>query len=193
MNNFALYFDTGWQHIISWDARDHILFIGALCAVYLLSDWKQVLILVTAFTIGHTLTLALSAYDVFRVKASWVEFLIPCTIIVTAALNSRDRNINLGHMGLKYFTALFFGLVHGMGFANSIRFMLASEEAIGIPLLAFNLGLEAGQVLVVTIILLLSDLCVKKLRVNRRGWVWGISGLATIAALEMLLQRWAQV
>ena len=87
MDDFRLYFETGWQHIISWEAADHILFITALAAIYLLKNWKQILVLVTAFTIGHSLTLALSVYDVFRMNSSWVEFLIPCTIIATAVFN----------------------------------------------------------------------------------------------------------
>ena len=87
MNDFELYFDMGWQHIISWEALDHILFIIALAAIYLAKNWKQVLVLVTAFTIGHSLTLALSVYDIIRFSGKWVEFLIPCTIIATALFN----------------------------------------------------------------------------------------------------------
>ena len=87
MDDIAFYFDTGWHHIISWTALDHILFIIALAAIYLLADWKQVLVLVTAFTIGHSLTLALSVNDVIRFNEKWVEFLIPCTILATAIFN----------------------------------------------------------------------------------------------------------
>ena len=94
MGDFRFYFTLGWEHIISWDALDHLLFIAALSAIYLLKDWKQVLILVTAFTIGHSLTLALSVLDVFRFPDKWVEFLIPCTIVVTAFTNLFQKKIH---------------------------------------------------------------------------------------------------
>src|SRR4051794_25092732 len=120
MSDFALYFKTGWQHIISWNALDHILFIIALAAIYLVANWKQVLVLVTAFTIGHSLTLALSVYDIIRFSSQWVEFLIPCTIVATAVFNFRAKDYKPRSLRINYFLALFFGLIHGMGFANTI-------------------------------------------------------------------------
>jgi hypothetical protein len=151
LNSFNLYFLTGWQHIVSTQALDHILFIIALCALYTLQQWKQVLVLVTAFTIGHSLTLALSVYDVVRFSSSWVEFLIPCTIFVTAVLNIIKPGLPQKKLPSSYLLALLFGLVHGMGFANTIRFMLAGDETIAWPLFSFNLGLEAGQVYLLSV------------------------------------------
>ena len=87
MNDLAFYFKEGWHHIISLNALDHQLFIVALSAIYILKDWKKVLILITAFTVGHSVTLALSIYDVIRANENWVEFLIPNTIIITAIFN----------------------------------------------------------------------------------------------------------
>src|SRR5882757_5873050 len=107
MQDFTFYFKVGWQHIISWDALDHILFVLALSAIYLISNWKQVLVLVTAFTIGHSLTLALSVYDVIRMNGRWVEFLIPCTIIVTALFNFFQKDFQPRSLRLNYFLALF--------------------------------------------------------------------------------------
>lgn len=190
MSDFALYFETGWHHIISWDALDHILFIMALAAIYLATNWKQVLILITAFTIGHSLTLALSVYDITRFDEKWVEFLIPCTIIATALLNFAVRDFKPGSLRINYFLALFFGLVHGMGFANTIRFMLAKDQAIAVPLISFNIGLEAGQIIVVSVILLMSYLVVDKLGMNRKWWVWALSGIAIIIAINMAKERW---
>ena len=115
-----------------------------------MQNWKQVLVLVTAFTIGHSLTLALSVYDVIRFNEKWVEFLIPCTIITTAVFNLLLKDFEPKSLRLNYFLALFFGLIHGMGFANTIRFMLAKDQGIAAPLLSFNIGLEAGQIVVVT-------------------------------------------
>jgi hypothetical protein len=168
MNDFAFYFDLGWKHIISTDALDHQLFIATLASIYLAENWKEVLILVTAFTIGHSLTLALSSYNVIQFSNKWVEFLIPVTILITAITNFFRKNFHPASYGLQYFLALFFGLIHGLGFANTIRFMLAGNQSITIPLLGFNVGLEAGQIIVVAVIILLSFLFVNKLRLQRK-------------------------
>jgi hypothetical protein len=189
MNDLAFYFQEGWHHIISLDALDHQLFILALSAIYLIKDWKQVLVLVTAFTIGHSLTLALSVYDLIRINSNWVEFLIPCTIMITAVFNFFQKNFDRKSLRLNYFLALFFGLIHGMGFANTIRFMLASDQKIGWSLFGFNVGLEAGQIAVVSIILLLSYLFVNKLHLKRRWWVLILSSIAFLIALKMAVVR----
>ncbi|MBL0357338.1 MAG: HupE/UreJ family protein [Chitinophagaceae bacterium] len=190
MNDFALYFSTGWHHIISISALDHILFVLALSAIYLLRNWKQVLVLVTAFTIGHSLTLALSVYDVVRVSDRWVEFLIPCTIIATAVFNFFVKNFSARSLRLNYFLALFFGLIHGMGFANTIRFMLSKDDKIALPLLSFNLGLEVGQIALVSVILSASFLLVDKLKMQRTWWVTGLSAICLLIASQMAVDRW---
>jgi hypothetical protein len=193
LNSFNLYFLTGWHHIVSWNALDHILFIIALSAIYTLKNWKQVLVLVTAFTIGHSLTLALSVYDVIRFSEKWVEFLIPCTIIITALFNLSVRSFDKRSLRLNYFLALFFGLIHGMGFANTIRFMLSKDEQLFWPLLSFNIGLEVGQVLLVTIILLVCYLAVDMLKLKRQWWVWGLSSFSFFIAVQMAIERWSSV
>ena len=181
MGDLGFYFRFGWYHIISRDAFDHLLFVLALSAIYLVGNWKQVLILVTAFTIGHSLTLALSVYDLVRVSSGWVEFLIPCTIIVTALFNFFLRDYQPRSLRLNYFLALFFGLIHGLGFANTIRFTLMGSGSIGWSLFGFNIGLEAGQIVVVTVILLASYLVVGLAGLNRKIWVWSLSALALVA------------
>jgi hypothetical protein len=190
MSDFGFYFKLGWEHIISKGALDHQLFILALAAIYLLKDWKQVLILVTAFTIGHSITLALSVFDIIRFSAKWVEFLIPCTIVFTATINLFQKSFTPRSVRINYFLALFFGLIHGMGFANSIRFMLASDQSIGWGLFGFNVGLEVGQIVVVLAILLFSTILVTLFKVNRRDWVIfasaGVFGLALKMALERI-------
>ncbi len=190
MNDFKIFFVTGWEHIISLGALDHILFIIALSAIYLISNWKQVLILVTAFTIGHSVTLALSVYDIFRLSDKWVEFLIPCTIMFTGIFNFLLKDFNTKSFRLNYFIALFFGLIHGMGFANTIRFMLSKNQNIGIPLLSFNVGLEAGQIFVVTGILLINFIFITKIKLRQKIWVWTLSGLTFYIAFNMALDRW---
>lgn len=190
MKDFSFYFKLGWEHIISTEAADHLLFILALAAIYQLKNWKNVLILVTAFTIGHSLTLALSVYNVIKVNSSWVEFLIPVTIIITGIFNLAQKRVEAGKFQLNYFLALFFGLIHGLGFANSIRFMLAGDQSIGVPLFAFNTGLEAGQIVVVACILLLSQLAIVVLKLPAKAWVWLLSITAVVAATFMAIERW---
>lgn len=103
MGDLGFYFEMGWHHIIAWDALDHLLFVLALSAIYLIGNWRQVLVLVTAFTIGHSLTLALSIYDIIRIEDKWVEFLIPCTIIVTALLNMLEKDYEPRSLRVNYF------------------------------------------------------------------------------------------
>jgi len=189
MNNLGFYFDLGWQHIIAKDAIDHLLFILALTAVYLVGDWKKVLVLVTAFTFGHALTLFLSILDVVRVNAELVELLIPCTIFVTAGFNLFAKDLAKKSLQRNYFFAFFFGLIHGLGYANAIRFMMAKQESLGISLLGFNLGLEAGQMLVVATILICSFLVVDKAGLKRKWWVWSLSALALVIATKMIWDR----
>jgi len=189
MQDFGFYFGLGWEHIISKDALDHQLFIAALAAIYLWKDWKQVLILVTAFTVGHSLTLALSVFDVIRFDSKWVEFLIPCTIVITALSNLFQRQFSARSIRINYALALVFGLVHGMGFANSIRFILADDQNLGWSLFGFNVGLEAGQVVTVIVLLLLAQLIVNVMKVNRRDWVIFLSAAVFGLALKMSLDR----
>lgn len=190
MEDSAFYFLLGWHHIMSLTALDHLLFITVLSAIYIFKDWKKVLILVTAFTIGHSLTLALSLYDVIRINNKLVELLIPVTILVTGIFNLVQKNFDPKSLRINYLFALFFGLVHGMGFANSIRFMLADDEHIGLPLLSFNLGLEAGQIAVVFIILLFSYLFITILRTPQKIWVYVLSTVAILVSLKMMVERW---
>ena len=183
------YFKEGWHHIISKDALDHQLFIIALAAVYTLFEWRQVLILVTAFTIGHTVTLALSTLNLITIPTNLVEILIPCTIVITAIANLFQKSFSPKAIRLNYFLALFFGLIHGLGFANTLRFIKAEDESLGWILLQFNLGLEAGQILVVVLILFVAYLFLNILKVPRREWIIFISGGVFSLAAKMVLER----
>src|SRR5476651_245566 len=189
MSDFAFYFKMGWQHIISADALDHQLFILALACVYTTKDIKRVLILVTAFTIGHSLTLALSVYDVIRFSSKWVEFLIPCTIFITALNNIFQINSAGKSARINYYLALCFGLIHGMGFANAIRIMLAQDQTIGWGLFGFNIGLEAGQIFVVALILAITAFTLGIVKIKRRDWMFFLSSGAFALALKMAFER----
>ena len=192
MEELYFYFKEGWQHIISSDALDHQLFIIAMAALFMWKDWRRVLIFVTAFTIGHSLTLALSVYDVIRFDSSWVEFLIPFTIVLTAANNFRFLNkkeAGKQQIIYNYIMALGFGLIHGMGFANSIRMMLASDQKIAGPLLSFNIGLEVGQIILIIFILMIGQLLIANFKVNRKYWIITLSAATLVIALFMAINR----
>jgi hypothetical protein len=189
MSDFGFYFKMGWEHIISSDALDHQLFILALACVYTIRDIKKVLILVTAFTIGHSLTLALSVYDIIRFSSKWVEFLIPCTIFLTALNNIIQVDKKGASARINYYLALCFGLIHGMGFANAIRIMLAKDQTIGWGLFGFNVGLEAGQIFCVAIILIVSILFLYGFKIKRRDWIFFLSSGVFALAVKMALER----
>jgi hypothetical protein len=189
MSDFAFYFKMGWEHIISKDALDHQLFILALACVYTITDIKRVLIMVTAFTIGHSLTLALSVYDIIRFSSKWVEFLIPCTIFITALNNIFQIDSKGKSAKINYYLALCFGLIHGMGFANAIRIMLAQDQTIGWGLFGFNIGLEAGQIFCVAIILIIGILFLNGFKVKRRDWIFFLSSGVFALSIKMALER----
>ena len=189
MEDFNFYLGLGWEHIMSWDALDHLLFIAVLTAIYLFKDWKQLLILVTAFTIGHSLTLALSVLDIIRANSDWVEFLIPCTIFLTAIYNLFHTKFTVRSVRINYLLALFFGLIHGLGFANIIRFSLAEGQSLFTGLLGFNIGLELGQIVVVFILLLVSHLVINIFKASRRDWVIFLSAAVFSLSFKMALER----
>ena len=190
MNAFTFYFPMGWDHIISVDALDHQLFIIALAALYTWSDWKKVLVLVTAFTIGHSATLLLSVLDWVRLDSKWVEFLIPLTIIITAALNLFQHNQKQATPLSAYGLALVFGFTHGMGFANNIRYMLAQDQQLGWGLFGFNVGLEAGQVLVVVLLLSINQFVTFIVKLPSQKWNYIVSSLVLGIAFGIAINRY---
>ncbi len=184
MDTFKLYFELGMEHILDVRGYDHILFVVALTTIYQLKDWRRVLILVTAFTIGHSITLALATLQVIKFNANLIEFLIPVTIFFTAIANllRKKAEQSTQKIQLNYWLALIFGLIHGMGFSNYLRSLLGSDTTIFAQLLAFNIGLEAGQIIIVLSFMVLSFLFVDIIRVSKRDWKIAISsGVAAIA------------
>lgn len=189
MQDFLFYLKLGWEHIISLDALDHQLFVLALIAVYSFNDLKKILILVTAFTIGHSITLALSTFDIVRINSAWVEFLIPLTIVLTSLNNIFIRNKKQSQNKANYYLALIFGLIHGMGFANTARVMIAKSQSIAVPLLGFNIGLELGQIAIVFGILILLFILFKIFKVNQKDWILFVSSGVFALSLKMTLER----
>jgi hypothetical protein len=190
MSEFQLYFGLGKEHILDYkNGYDHILFIVALCALYIGRDWKKILILVTAFTIGHSITLALSTLRIVNVKAELIEFLIPLTIFITAFSNlfKNENNISDKPMQMNYVYASFFGLIHGLGFSNYLRSILGKNESIITQLFAFNLGLEFGQIIIVVLFMSVCFILVDLFGLNRRDWKMVIS--SAVAGIALILMK----
>ena len=190
MSEFQLYYGLGLDHILDVNGYDHILFVVALCALYQLSDWKKILVLVTAFTVGHSITLALATLRIISVNSELIEFLIPVTILFTAISNllTRDRKVDEGKVWRNYFYAGFFGLIHGMGFSNYLRALLGQDETIILQLFAFNIGLEVGQIIIVAFFLILSFLFTTIIGVSRRDRKIIISSAVGGIALMLMLE-----
>lgn len=190
MNEFALYFGLGKDHILDYvNGYDHILFVLALCAVYIIGDWRKILILVTAFTIGHSITLALATLNLINVPTDAIEFLIPLTIFITAVANlfKKEGADSKAKIQVNYIFALFFGLIHGLGFSNYLRALLGKQENIVSPLFAFNLGLEFGQIIVVVIFLAISFILIELVKVPRRDFRFVLS--SAIAGIALVLMK----
>jgi hypothetical protein len=186
MEPFSLYFGLGREHILDPNGYDHILFVIALCAAYPLSEWKRVIILVTAFTVGHSITLALATLGIVQVHTQWVEFLIPLTILVTAFANL-FKSDSSAPVRLSYALAVFFGLIHGLGFSAYLRSLLGRSAEIFTPLLAFNLGLELGQIIIVIVYIAVTFIFVGLLGIDRRDW--RLVASSAIGGIALLLLR----
>ena len=186
-----MYFSLGLNHIVDLQAYDHILFLLVLCAVYILKEWKHVLFLVTAFTIGHTTTLALASLKIIIFPTNIIELLIPITILITAIVNiihKKTTYFKRLHL-FKYITALFFGLIHGLGFSNYLRALLGMEQNIINPLFAFNIGLEIGQIIIVLLILTIAFIFIKLLKAKRREWNLVISGIGLGISIILIIEN----
>ena len=189
MHSIIFYLELGFRHISDLAGYDHILFLTVLCAIYQLPQWKTLLVLVTAFTVGHSITLALTSFSVISIRSEVIEFLIPVTIMVTSIYNLIIRSTSeiSGHTR-SYWMALFFGFIHGMGFANYFRALLMDESSIFIPLLGFNLGIELGQLLFVLLVVGVTYVVTNWLKMPQRDWNIFVSGggvsLALVLATE---------
>ncbi len=190
MDNFIFFLKQGLFHVLDWNAYDHILFLIALAVVYDFKNWKKVLWLITLFTIGHTLTLILAVYKVVYVNSNWIEFLIPVTIIITALGNiifaksstkNTKTNINL-------IFALFFGLIHGLGFSGYFNMLVGSTNSKFIPLLEFALGIELAQIIIVFVILILGFIFQSIFRFSKRDWILIISSIVIGVVIPILVK-----
>jgi hypothetical protein len=195
MSEFQAYLQLGFEHITDSNGYDHILFIIALCTIYTLVDWRKVLILVTAFTLGHSVTLALATLGIVSIRPDIIELLIPITILFTAAINffNKSSKNSFGASERKttsrYPIALVFGFIHGLGFSNYLRALLGKQAEIWKPLLGFNIGLELGQLIIVFIFLLIAFAATELLKVSKLSWNLVLSGIIFGMALSLILNN----
>lgn len=189
LQEFQIYLQLGFEHILDWQGYDHMLFILALCGGYTLRQWKGVLVLITAFTVGHSITLALSALDLFRLDDGLIEFLIPLTILLTGLyhwlnkIEDEEKQISKWEYGL----ALGFGCIHGMGFSNYFRALMLDSASVLKPLLFFNIGIEIGQLVFVILALGIASLALTFTNISRPSWNRAIAGIVVIAAIYLML------
>jgi hydrogenase/urease accessory protein HupE len=190
MDELGIYLSVGFRHIIDLKGSDHIIFVLALTLRYYWTDWKKLLVLITAFTIGHSITLAISTLNWVDLPVDLIELLIPVTIVFTGLSNFWVKDFEFkAKYPLIYFLALFFGLIHGLGFSNYLKSLLGREQSIIGPLLTFNIGLEIGQLLIVGIILIISFIFVYVFKANRLRYLQIGSGLVLALAMNMFLDR----
>lgn len=190
MSDFWLYLKLGLTHVLDWQAYDHILFLIVLVAAYNFSNWKRIFILVSLFTIGHTVSLLLANYNVVSVSSKWIEFLIPVTILVAALYNlfTSGKNNRSEKVGLFYVITVFFGLIHGFGFATYYKMISGGNEIL--PLLEFALGVEVAQIIVVTAVLIVGFIFQSIFRFNKRDWVLVVSSIVIGVIIPMLQNTW---
>ena len=189
------YLRLGLHHIADLRGYDHILFVAALTVAYRPADWRRLLWLVTAFTLGHSVTLALATLNLVPVNRQAVEIGIALTIVVSSlmaialAVRSEGATPAVRGQGLRYALAAGFGLIHGLGFSTFLRSLLGGEESIVVPLLSFNMGLEVGQLLIVAGVLAAGVVAERVLRLSRRDWVLVASGGIAALGARMVLER----
>ncbi|MEP0263186.1 HupE/UreJ family protein [Dokdonia sp.] len=188
MDTFWFYFKEGLFHVLDWNAYDHILFIVVLAIPYTFSNWKRLLSLITVFTIGHTISLSLSAYEVVKINTTLIEFLIPVTILLTALYNifTSGKKGRKEQMGVYLFITLFFGLIHGFGFSTYFKMMTASAESKLLPLVEYTLGIEVSQIIIVFLVLIVSFIGQFVFRFSIRDWIMVISAIVIGVAIPIL-------
>ena len=192
MSQFWLYFRLGLDHVLDWQAYDHVLFLVVLVASYGFTTWKRVLWLVTLFTLGHTMALFLSVYEIVRVDTNYVEFLIPVTILATAIFDiaTAGKKVRNTNFNLLYFTTIFFGVIHGLGFSSYFKMIAAGSENKFWPLIEFALGIETAQVIVVLAVLIISFLFQNVINVSKRDWILVTASIVIGIILPILQENY---
>ncbi|WPO79709.1 HupE/UreJ family protein [Flavobacterium sp. KACC 22761] len=191
MSEFWIYFQIGLKHVLDIHAYDHVLFLIALTIPYTFKDWKRILLLVSVFTIGHTVALILSVFGIIAVKVNLVEFLIPITILITALyhLFTAGKATKNEGVNLVFIVTLFFGLIHGLGFSNYFKTILGGTATSKLlPLGEFALGIEAAQLVVVFVALILSYIVQTVFRFSKRDWALVMSAFIVGVVIPMIVE-----
>lgn len=189
LEDFWFNVEYGINHVLDINGYDHVLFLIVLTVPYLFKDWKRVLLLVSVFTAGHTLSLILAAYSVVRVNGQLVEFLIPVTILIVALFNvfTAGKGAQKERVGVLFFSTLFFGLVHGLGFAREFQILVGQADNKMVTLLEFALGIEIAQVIIVFVVLFLGYIMQTVFRFSKRDWIMVISAIVVGLVIPMIL------
>jgi hypothetical protein len=189
LENVWFNIEYGMNHVLDINAYDHVLFLIVLTVPYLFKDWKRVFLLVSTFTLGHTLSLVLAAYNIVRVNGALIEFLIPITILVVALFNvfTAGKGGQKGKVGVLFFSTLFFGLIHGLGFAREFHMLAGQTDNILLLLIEFALGIEIAQVIIVFVVLFLGYLMQTLFRFSKRDWIMVISAIVVGLVIPMIL------
>ena len=189
MNDFIFYLREGVDHILDPQGLDHFYFILSFCLLYTFNDWKKILGLVTAFTVGHCLTLFLAGLEVVSINSDTVEFLIPITILLSCINNYwlilKDNN-SKQQLGVTYIILLAFGLIHGLGFSNYIKRIIFDDESIVMPLFGFNVGIELAQLLIVAVFLILISLTERLIKGNVKWIRIVVNSVIFLLVLKMM-------
>lgn len=191
MSDFWLLVELGFSHVWDWQGYDHLLFLAALCLPFSARQWKPLLWLITCFTIGHSLSLILVSHEVLEVSSTWIEFLIPVSIAATAVYNMiYAQRVWVRSNRLVIWVTLFFGLVHGFGFAGYFELIRDVEQPLWSSLLFFALGIEGAQIVLGTLMLLLSFVVLNVFDRNRRDWILVVSSVIIGILLPIIIERW---
>ena len=191
MSEFWIYFQIGLKHVLDTHAYDHVLFLIALAIPFTFKDWKRIVLLVTLFTIGHTMALLLSVFGIIAIKVNVVELLIPITILITAVFNlfTAGKSSKKESINLIFFITLFFGIIHGLGFSNYFKSILGGDANSKIlPLSEFALGIEAAQIVVVFVVLILSYIVQTVFRFSKRDWTLVMSAFIIGVLIPLIIQ-----
>lgn len=185
MEQFLFYIGLGLEHVLDLNAYDHILFLTALAIPFSFKDWKNVLLLATVFTITHCFSLGLSSYGYVTPDVSLIEFLIPVTIFITALFNiyAAKNKQTLASVKLHVIATTFFGLVHGFGFSNYFKMLMAEEDNKFAPLLGFATGIEMSQILILILALTLTFIVVNLFKVKQ--WLYAIIASVIVLAITI--------